>query len=133
MLLLKPCNDVAENETASSRFPKTAIRKIFQNFCTKVYGGVALGLMACNSTSKSNKFTKMFGTNKKPEIACLFYYIFRISSNKGPCRLFGFEVLHCGAFLEVVLISEMHLFQERRVFNKTSKFVIVSFQITTNN
>ena len=40
MLLLKPCNDVAGNETASSRFPKTAIRKIFQNFCTKLYGGV---------------------------------------------------------------------------------------------
>ena len=40
MLLLKPYNDVAGNETASSRFPKLAIQKIFQNFCTKVYGGV---------------------------------------------------------------------------------------------
>ena len=27
----------------------------------------ALGLVACNSTDKSNKFTKMFGTNKKFE------------------------------------------------------------------
>ena len=40
MLLLKPCNDVAGNEIASSRFLKTVIRKIFQNFCAKVYGGV---------------------------------------------------------------------------------------------
>ena len=40
MLLLKPCNVVAGNQTPSSRFPKTAIQKIFQNFWTKVYGGV---------------------------------------------------------------------------------------------
>ena len=40
MLLLKPCNGVAGHQTASSRFPKTATQKIFQNFCTKVYGGV---------------------------------------------------------------------------------------------
>ena len=64
------------------------------------------GFVACNSTSKGNKFTKMFGTNKKVETACLFDYIFSVSS-KGPCHLFGFEVLHCGAFLEVVLIREM--------------------------
>ena len=40
MSLLKPCNAVAGNQTASSRFPKTTIPKIFQNFCTKDYGGV---------------------------------------------------------------------------------------------
>ena len=39
-MLLKPCNGVAGNQTASSRFPKAALQKIFQNFYAKVYGGV---------------------------------------------------------------------------------------------
>ena len=40
VLFLKPCNGVAGNQTARSRFPKTVTQKIFQNFCTKDYGGV---------------------------------------------------------------------------------------------
>ena len=42
MLLLKPCNGVAGNQTASLRFPKTAMQMIFQNLCTKVNGGVCI-------------------------------------------------------------------------------------------
>ena len=47
-------------------------------------------------------------------IACIFDYVFGISSNKGPCCLFGFEVLQCGAFLEVALIRGMRLHEQNK-------------------
>ena len=66
MSLLKPCNAVAGNQTPSSRFPKTAIPKIFQNFCTKAYGGVHAWVCGVQ-LYKGSKFTEMFGTDKKAE------------------------------------------------------------------
>ena len=66
MLLLKPCNAVAENQTASSRFPETAIRKIFQNLCTEAYGSVRAWVCEVQ-LYKGNEFTEMFGTDKKAE------------------------------------------------------------------
>ena len=52
MLLLKSCIGVVGKVTASLRFPKTAIQKIFQIFYTKVYGSVRAWLVACNFTKK---------------------------------------------------------------------------------
>ena len=65
MLLLKSCIGVVGKETASLRFPKTAIQKIFQIFYTKFCAGVRAWACGVQLYKKG----KIFGTNKKAENA----------------------------------------------------------------
>ena len=58
MLLLKPCNGVAGNQTASLRFPKTAMQMIFQNLCTSQRWCLHLGLWCATLQTKTRNLPK---------------------------------------------------------------------------